>query len=166
MSAALLEILKLYFKRNDFEGINNIGSEFVKISKDKDAIAQVYLLMGSSYAKLGQLDKAIENYSKVKKYTSDYYYIFKSQLELAKILREQQKFEEAKEILDDIYGESLYDEYKDYTELEYAYLFLAQQDTLKALDYFIKVDTSIPQKKQVQLHNSKSLIIWKMFLEI
>lgn len=147
MSDALLEILKIYFKRNDNEGIINIGNEYVKISKDKNAIAQVYLLMGTSYAKLGQLDKAIENYSQVKKYTSDYYYRFKSQLELAKILREQQKFEEAKELLDDIYGESLYDEYKDYTELEYAYLYLAQKDTATALNYFTKIDTTYSTKE-------------------
>jgi len=147
MSNALLEILKIYYKRNDNEGIINIGNEFVKISKNKNAIAQVYLLLGSAFAKSGELEKAIQNYSQVRKYTSDYYYRFKSQLELAKIFREQQKFSEAKEILDDLSSESLYDEYKDFTELEYAYLHLAQNDTLNALNYFIKIDTTYSSKE-------------------
>lgn len=147
MSLAILEILKIYFKRNDYNGIINLGQEFVKISDDDEAIAQVLMQIGNSYAKLGQLDKALENYSKVKKYTSDYYYIFKSQLEYAKILRERKRFDEAKEILDNLYSESLFDEYKDYTELEYAYLSLSQEDTAKALSYFIKVDTTYQSKE-------------------
>lgn len=147
MAGALLEILKIYFKRNDYEGIINIGQEFIKISKDDEAIAQVFMQIGNSYAKLGQLDKALENFAKVKKYTSDYYYIFKSQLEYAKILRDEEKFDEAKEILDDLYSEELFNEYKDYTELEYAYLYLSQKDTSQALSYFIKVDTSYQSKE-------------------
>lgn len=79
---------------------------------------------------------------KLKKYTSDYYYIFKSQLEFAKILREKNRIDEAKKILKDLYSESLFDEYKDYIELEYAYLYLSEKDTAKALDYFVKVDTT------------------------
>lgn len=147
MSGALLEILKIYFKRNDYDGIINIGNEFVKISNDKNAIAQVYLLLGSAYARLHQLDKATQNYSQVRKYTSDYYYRFKSQLELAKILKELHQFDDAKEIFDDLYSESLYDDYKDYTELEYAYFYLAQGDTSKALDYFKKIDTTYSNKE-------------------
>ena len=147
MSNSLLEILKIYFKKNDHDGIINIGNEFVKVSKDKNAIAQVYLLMGTSYAKLGQLDKAIENYQKVKKYTSDFYYQFKSQLELAKIFREKNEFEESKKILDYLSKETLFDEYKDYTELEYGYLYLSTGDTSEALKYFIKVDTSYSSKE-------------------
>ncbi|NPV10806.1 MAG: tetratricopeptide repeat protein [Ignavibacteria bacterium] len=142
MSLALLEIIKIYFKRNDYEGIINLGQEFVKISDDDEARAQVLMQIGNSYAKLGQLDQALENYSKVKKYTSDYYYIFKSQLEFAKILREKNRIDEAKKILKDLYSESLFDEYKDYIELEYAYLYLSEKDTAKALDYFVKVDTT------------------------
>lgn len=142
MSLALLEIIKIYFKRNDYESIINFGQEFVKISDDDEAIAQVLMQIGNSYAKLGQLDQALENYSKVKKYTSDYYYIFKSQLEFAKILREKNRIDEAKKILKDLYSESLFDEYKDYIELEYAYLYLSEKDTAKALDYFVKVDTT------------------------
>lgn len=147
MSNALLEILKIYFKRNDNEGIINVGNEFVKISKNKNSIAQVYLLLGNAYAKSGELEKAIQNYLQVKKYTSDYYYRFKSQLELAKIFREQQKFSEAREILDNLSNESLYDEYKDFTLLEYAYLHLAQNDTLNALNFFIKIDTTYSSKE-------------------
>lgn len=67
MSLALLEIIKIYFKRNDYEGIINLGQEFVKISDDDEARAQVLMQIGNSYAKLGQLDQALENYSKVKK---------------------------------------------------------------------------------------------------
>lgn len=147
MSYALLEILKIYFKRNDYEGIINLGQEYVKISDDDEAIAQVLMQIGNSYARLGQLDKALENFLKVKKYTSDYYYIFKSQLEYAKILREKERFDEAKAVLDNLYSETLFDEYKDYTELEYAYLSLSQKDTSKALNYFIKVDTSYQSKE-------------------
>lgn len=147
MSYSLLEILKIYFKRNDYEKIISLGQEFVKISDEDEVIAQVLMLIGNSYAKLGQLDKALENYLKVKKYSSDYYYIFKSQLEYAKILRERERFEEAREILDNLYSESLFDEYKDYTELEYAYLSLSQKDTAKALGYFIKVDTTYQSKE-------------------
>ncbi|MCX8057391.1 MAG: tetratricopeptide repeat protein [Ignavibacteria bacterium] len=142
MSDALLEILKIHYKRNDNEGIINIGTQFVEISKDKNAIAQVYLLMGTTYARLGQLDKATSSYSQVRKYTNDYYYRFKSQLELAKIFREQKKFNEAKNILENLYDESLYDDYKDYIELEFAYFYLAQQDTINALNYFVKIDTT------------------------
>jgi outer membrane protein assembly factor BamD (BamD/ComL family) len=147
MSNALLEILKIYFKKNDYEGIINVGQEFIKISSDDEAIAQVLMQIGNSYAKLGQFDKALENYSRVKKYTSDYYYIFKSQLEYAKILREKERFDEAKEILDDLYSEELFNDYKDYTELEYAYLYLSQKDTSKALSYFTKVDTTYQSKE-------------------
>ena len=147
VSQTLLEILKIYFKRNDYEGIINTGQEFVKTSNDKEAIAQVYMQIGNAYAKLGQLDKALENFSKVNKYTSDYYYIFKSQIEYTKILREKGKFDEAKEILDDLYSKSLFSDYKDYIELEYAYLYLNQKDTVNALNYFIKVDTTYQSKE-------------------
>ncbi|MGB9663716.1 MAG: tetratricopeptide repeat protein, partial [Ignavibacteria bacterium] len=146
-SYALLEILKIYFKRNNYEGIINLGQEFVEISDDDEIIAQVLMQIGNSYAKLGQLDKALENFSKVKKYTSDYYYIFKSQIEYAKILREKERYEEAQSILDNLYSESLFNEYKDYTELEYAYLSLSQKDTAEALSYFIKVDTTYQSKE-------------------
>lgn len=147
MSDASLEILKIYFKRNDFEEIINVGNEFVKISKDKNAVAQVYLLMGSAYARINQLEKALESYSQVKKFTNDYYFRFKSQLELAKILREQKKFDEAEKVLLSIYSEQLYEEYKDFIELEFAYLYLSKKDTSKALDYFVKVDTSYSTKE-------------------
>lgn len=147
MSEALLEILKIYFKRNDYEGIINVGSEYLKISKDKNAIAQVHLLMGSAYSKTNRLDDALKSYSQIVKFTSDYYYRYKSQLELAKILKEQKKFKEAKNILDDLYSETLYDEYKDYTELEYAYLYLSQEDTSNALSYFVKVDTTYSNRE-------------------
>lgn len=147
MSDASLEILKIYFKRNNLEEIINVGNEFVKISKDKNAVAQVYLLMGSAYARINQLEKALESYSQVKKFTNDYYLRFKSQLELAKILREQKKFDEAEKVLLSIYSEQLYEEYKDFIELEFAYLYLSKKDTSKALDYFVKVDTSYSTKE-------------------
>ncbi len=146
LSETLLEILKINFVRNDYESIISFGNEFVKTSKDKNQIAQVYLLMGTAYAKLGQLDEAINNYRKVEKYTSDYYYRFKSKLELAKILREQGNYDEAQNILNPLYRESIYDEYKDYIELEFAYFYLSQQDTLKALEHFIKIDTTYSNK--------------------
>lgn len=146
-SQTLLEILKIYYKRNDYEVFVNLGNEFVNISDDDEAIAQVLLQMGISYYKLGQLDKAKKSFESVNDYTNDFYYQFKSQLELAKIYREMREFESAEKILKELYSESLFEEYRDYTELEYAYLYLVKNDTLTAMNYFIKVDTTYSSKE-------------------
>ncbi len=174
-SQALLEILKIYYKRNDYEGFVNLAKEFIEISDDDEAIAQVLLQMGISYYKLGKLDEAKNRFELVNDYTNDYYYQFKSQLELAKIFRELGNFETAEKILNDLYSESLFEEYKDYTELEYAYLHLAKNDTLAALNYFTKVDTTYPSKEtggiaQFEIanfleHNLKNLDSAKYYYE-
>lgn len=147
MADALLETLKIYYKRNDHEKIITLGNEYVKISKNREVIAQVLMQVGYSYSRLDNLDRALESYGRVKRFTNDYYYRFKSQLEYAKILREKNQLDEAKKNLDELYSESLYDEYKDYTELEYAYLSLSKGDTVKALDYFIRLDTTYSTKE-------------------
>lgn len=146
-SQALMEILKIYYKRNDYEGFVNLGKEFISISDDDEAIAQVLLQIGISYYKLGKLDEAKKSFELVNDYTNDYYYQFKSQLELAKIFRELGNFENAEIILNDLYSESLFEEYKDYTELEYAYLNLARNDTVTAFKFFTKVDTTYSSKE-------------------
>lgn len=147
INLTLLEMLKIYYSKNDYEKFIELGEEFINSSDDDEAIAQVMLQMGIFYSKLNKMDLAIDLLRKVTNYTDDYYYKFKSQLELAKVYREKLNFDLAEKILNKLDTEPLYNDYKDYIYLEKAYIFRAKGDSLEALNYFVRIDTTYPSKE-------------------
>ena len=147
LSEALLEMILINFKNENYDGIIRYGEEFVKVAKDDELIAMVLIQMGKAYTELNNLDDAVKTVQKVNKYTSDNFYRFKSQLELAKVYRKLNNLNSSESILKKLSKESNFQDYNEFIELEFAYLYYANGDTSKAINQFIKVDTTYGNKE-------------------
>lgn len=150
-SQALLETILINFKKENHDEIIRLGEEFINLSSDDEAIGQVLIQMGNSYSKLNKLEDAVNSFKMVNRYTSDNFYKFKSQLELAEVYRKLNDVSSSESILKKLLAEANYQEYKDFVELEYAYLKLSNGDTTKALDYFVRVDTTYGNRETAGL---------------
>ena len=64
---ALFKIGKSYFKINDWQNARINLSSYLKLSKDKLFISEAYLLIGDTYAKINDIESAIDSYTKVDK---------------------------------------------------------------------------------------------------
>jgi TolA-binding protein len=70
---ALFKIGKAYFKINEWQKARVNLSSYLKLSKDKLFVSEAYLLIGDTYAKIDDIESAIDSYTKVDKNDTDNY---------------------------------------------------------------------------------------------
>ncbi len=139
---AFIEEVTYRIKQEDYEAAINSSNNFLKNSDDDEMNARVWYELGKLYFKIQDYTNAQKAFSQAIDIASDYTIIYKSQIELAKSLRNGNKLEEAYNLLDEMRSEDKNAEYFPEIDLEIAMTLLKEDKIKDAKDLLVKVDTT------------------------
>ncbi len=122
------------------EAIAN-AEKLVEVSGDDEKNALVMYELGKLYLKIDQPENASKSFEAVGDYSPDFDTEFQARLEFGKTQRVLGNNEISLEILEDIYSESIFNEFLDQTELQIGITKIALKRYEEAFDQLTAVDT-------------------------
>lgn len=141
-ASAALALGKYYIQQQDYDNAIPFLQSSLKYNSDDETNARTELLIGDSYAAVQNYSDAEKSYRAVENYDPLYYQYFRSQIEIAKMIRAQQKYNEALTLLNELLPDSKNLDYAATIHFEIANTYLAMDKMQEAIDYFVFVDTT------------------------
>lgn len=126
------------------EAIAN-AEKLVEVSGDDEKNALVMYELGKLYLKIDQPENASKSFEAVGDYSPDFDTEFQARLEFGKTQRVLGNNEISLEILEDIYSESIFNEFLDQTELQIGITKIALKKYEEAFERLTSVDTVYKQ---------------------
>ncbi|HED08737.1 MAG TPA: tetratricopeptide repeat protein [Ignavibacteria bacterium] len=145
MQDAFIEEIAYRIRQEDYAAAIKSANEFLKISDDDDMNAKVWYELGNLYFDNKDYVNAGNAYLQTIDVASKYKIIYNAQIKLAKSLRNENKLEEAANLLDDMKSKNKNAENFPEIDLEIGLTLLQMNKLQDAKDVLFKVDTLYPR---------------------
>ncbi len=137
-----IEEIKYNLLQTDYIDALNLAEEFLKYSNDDEINAEVAYEMGILYEKSNNLTNAIKSFERVKDYSPNYETLYDSRLELGKALRDNNQFQKALDVFDNMRKEKKYSDSFTDIDLERGITLLKMNKPDEAVSTLLTIDTS------------------------
>ena len=137
-----IEEVKYNIAQGNYPDAINLAGKFLKYSDDDKINAETAYEMGILYEESDSLKQAIASFKKVQDYSPDYETLFNSRIELGKVLRQDNQYQNALDVYDEMRGEKKYADSFNDIDLERGITLLKMDKTEDAVNILLAVDTS------------------------
>src|SRR5690606_2074102 len=107
---AFVEEIVYHISYENYGEAINVTKQFLEINDDDEITAELYYQLGKLYTEIDDIPNAIEAYSQVNNFSPTYEIELRSNIELAKSLRESGKPAEALNILESMGSQNKFSE--------------------------------------------------------
>ena len=139
---AFVEEIVYHISYENYGEAINVTKQFLEINDDDEITAELYYQLGKLYTEIDDIPNAIEAYSQVNNFSPTYEIELRSNIELAKSLRESGKPAEALNILESMGSQNKFSEAFAEIDVETGITLISLERFDEATDLLVYVDTT------------------------